>query len=58
MAVEIQVSNPGRPELAEQPTAGKGADNAESDVRDQPLTLLVDDFATDEAGNQTENDPG
>ena len=46
-----------RPEMAEEPTAHHGADNPQDDIEEKALAGLVDDLASDEPRDQTENDP-
>ena len=40
-----------------QETANKSAENSERDIEPKTLTLLIDDFAADETGNKTKNNP-
>ena len=47
----------GLTELVEQEAADHGANDAEQDVDDQPLTRVVDDLAANEAGDQAKDDP-
>jgi len=56
-AVDVEAGHPGRPELVEQDADDDRADDAEHDVEQQALALLVDHLAGDEAGDQPEHDP-
>jgi hypothetical protein len=46
-----------RPEMAEEPTAHHGADDSQDDVEEKALALLVNNLASNEPRDQTENDP-
>src|SRR6185437_4364001 len=56
-AVKVESGHPGHAELAEQPAAHHGADDAEQDVEEKSFARLVDDLAGDESGDEPENDP-
>jgi hypothetical protein len=57
-AVEIEPCHAGHTEAIEQPTAYYRADDAEKNVYDETVALLVDQFARDKARDQTQDDPG
>src|ERR1700736_5282185 len=57
-AVEVEAGHSRLAEGGEEPAADDRADDAKQDVDEQPLAGLVDDLAGDEAGNQSEDDPG
>src|SRR5262249_12285207 len=56
-APDVQTGDAGRAEHAEQKSTYESTDNAERNIEPKTLTLLVNDLATDEASNQTKNDP-
>jgi hypothetical protein len=55
--VEVESAYAGLTKEAEEPPAGKSANNTQEDVEDDPLTSPIYNLATDISGNQTENDP-
>src|SRR5512142_1378038 len=57
-AVEIDAADARVTELIEQPAAHDGADDAEEQVSDEPLTTSVDELATDETADDSDDDPG
>src|SRR5512135_1297340 len=57
-AVEVDAGGARVAELIEEPTAHDGADDAEEQVSDEPLTTSVDELATDETADDSDDDPG
>src|ERR1039457_5273035 len=55
--LEVEPGHSMRPEMAEEPTAHHRADNSQDDVEEKALARLVDDLASNEPRDQTENDP-
>jgi hypothetical protein len=54
-AVDVQTSDWSRAHQGEEKAADDGTDYAEHYVKEQPLAGLVDDFARNEAGDQSED---
>ena len=56
-APEIEPRDASAAEPSEDESPDEGADNTEHDIEDEPLALLIDDLARDEAGDQPQYDP-
>src|SRR5581483_1986886 len=57
-APEVEAGDALMADQAEQESADQRADHAEGDVHQKAFAGLVDDFAGDESGDESENDPG
>lgn len=57
-AVQIQACNTGGSEEAKHKAADDCANDAQDDIHEDSLAMLVDDLAGKESGNESENDPG
>lgn len=56
-AVDIEPGDTGSTEGAEDHTTDNRSDYAEHDIHQEALTTLINDFAADEAGDDTEDNP-
>jgi hypothetical protein len=56
-AIEIYAIHSARPKETKEPSADYSADDSENDVEEETFSRLVDDFASDKTGNQTQHDP-
>jgi hypothetical protein len=57
-AVQIQSGNAHMPKRVEQPSANHGSDDAQHEVEHQTFAALVHNFASDESGQESQNNPG